>query len=109
MRGNVLAAGRFGIQTGNLASAEVYNPTTATWTTTAPLATARYLFQMVLLPNGNILAAGGTTNAGIYLASAEVYNPTTATWTTTAPLATARSFFLDGAPPQRQRSGGWRF
>ena len=47
--GNVLVAGWPKLrqwQPHGLASAEVYNPTTATWTTTAPLATARYNFQM---------------------------------------------------------------
>ena len=91
----VLAAGGQG-NGGALASAEVYNPTTATWTTTASLATPRYFFQMVLLPNGSVLAAGGQNFIDSnmpYLASAEVYNPTTNTWTATASLATARANF----------------
>ena len=83
--GNVLAAGGTSNTIGILASTEVYNPSTATWTATTSLANARTDFQMVLLPNGKVLAAGrfndGNTNG---LASAEVYNPTTATWTVTA-------------------------
>ena len=93
--GNVLAAGGLsGFQENDvMASAEVYNYTTATWTPTGSLATARKLFQMVVLPNGNVLAAGGVNDVAQYLNSIEVYNYTTGSWPATGTLMTARSDF----------------
>ena len=60
-----------------------------TFTSTSPLATARYLHTATLLPNGKVLVAGGYGNSGS-LASAELYDPATGTWSATGPLATAR-------------------
>ena len=94
--GNVLAAGgaNNGGSAGLLASAELYNATTGTWSPTGSLLSGRLNFQMVLLSNGNVLAAGGETIGGAAaLASAEVYSPTTGTWTPTGSLASARYSF----------------
>ncbi len=90
----ILAAGGFGAS-GILATAEVYNTMTSTWNSTGSLATARAVFQMVLLTNDNVLAAGGVgrTTGSIYLDSAEVYNSTTGSWNATGSLATARARF----------------
>jgi N-acetylneuraminic acid mutarotase len=84
--GQVLVAG--GYNGGYLASAELYNPTTGTWTTTGSLNTARHRHTATLLSSGQVLIAGGYN--GSYLASAELYNPTTGTWTTTGSLNTSR-------------------
>ena len=91
MRGNVLAAG--GASNGGvvLASAEVYSPSTSTWTPTGSLATARLFYQMVLLPDGNSLAAGG--DDVVVLASTEVYSSATGNWSTTGSLIAARRDF----------------
>jgi hypothetical protein len=47
----VLAAGD-GTNLGQKATAELYDPTSGTWTSTGALAPAKYNFQMVLLPAG---------------------------------------------------------
>ena len=93
--GNVLAAGGVGNGKLNatLASAEVYNYKSATWTPTGSLATTRRDFQMVVLPSGNVLAAGGVNIMTEYLASVEFYNYTTGSWPATGTLMTARSDF----------------
>jgi Galactose oxidase, central domain/Kelch motif len=58
-----------------LASAELYDPTSGTWTATASMAIPRMGHTATLLPDGRVLVAGGR-NAGFgSLASAELYDP----------------------------------
>jgi N-acetylneuraminic acid mutarotase len=86
--GKVLVAGGEG-STGTLASAELYDSATGTWSSTGSLATARRNHTATLLPNGKVLVAGGWSGSSM-LASAELYDPATGTWSSTGSLATAR-------------------
>ena len=72
-----------------LASAELYDPASRTWTATGSLNTARCYHTATLLPNGMVLVAGGLTAASAS-ASAELYDPASGTWTATGSLNTAR-------------------
>ncbi len=88
--GEVLVAGGINASTSNcanLASAELYNPSTGIWTATGSMSAGRYDFALTLLPNGEVLAAGGTNCGGGGLTSAELYNPATGTWTATGSMA----------------------
>src|SRR4030095_16712474 len=58
--GKVLAAGGTNLSSGILASAELYDVATGTWTVTGSLATARELHTATLLPNGKVLVAAGS-------------------------------------------------
>jgi len=80
--GKVLVAGGLGgcgvAACNNLASAEVYNPATGTWTATSTMTTASDSHTATLLPNGKVLVAGGeklVNGTFIALASAELYTP----------------------------------
>jgi len=65
--GKVLVAGGFTNPSTNqnaqpvLASAELYDPATGTWTPTGSMSTRRALHVAQLLPNGKVLVAGGRT------------------------------------------------
>ena len=86
--GMVLIAGGYN---GNiLASAELYDPASGTFTSTGSLNNARVYHTATLLNNGMVLIAGGFDNSGDILASAELYNAATGTFTPTLSLSTAR-------------------
>jgi len=57
-----------------LASAELYNPATGTWTPTGSMSSARAGHTSTVLHNGNVVNAGGS-DAVNELDSAEIYRP----------------------------------
>jgi hypothetical protein len=83
--GEVLLAGGFNNAGTYLASAELYNPATGTFTPTGSMKTAREDYTATLLQNGEVLVAGGGNSTGV-LSSAELYNPATGKWTATGSL-----------------------
>jgi hypothetical protein len=70
-------------------SAEVYDPTSGTWTATGDLNDARYAHTATLLPNGMVLVAGGLDSNGTS-SSTELYDPASRSWAATDNLNTAR-------------------
>src|SRR5208282_5185531 len=91
--GMVLMVGGLNSSTGFIASAELYNPATGTFTPTGSLNTAREYHTATLMNNGMVLIAGGQGLVGGFdglLASAELYNPATGTFAPTSSLNTPR-------------------
>jgi len=91
--GKVLVTGGFagGIVGAALATAELYDPSTESFSaTTGPMTAARGFQTATLLtsgPNtGKVLVAGGTSSTAV----AEMYDPTTGTFSTTGATTTTR-------------------
>lgn len=96
-----------------LAGSDIWDPPSGTWTSGAPMATARNTFVGVPLPSGDLVAAGGCTatnctqmnDAGTCTAQlctqttnlTERYSYATGAWVDAGSLATPR-FALMGAP-----------
>jgi len=84
---------------GVLASTELFDPATETWTRTGDMATPRYGHTATLLASGAVLVCGGQSQLSHYPTlqyvnhgSTEVFSRSTAAWTSSADLNDARSY-----------------
>jgi hypothetical protein len=86
----LLASGKVLVVGGccGIASAELYDPATGTWSPTGSLHTGRFNHTATLLPNGKVLVVGGSNE--ISLATAELYDPASGTWSLTGAMAVSR-------------------
>ena len=89
--GHLCNAGSF---LNTLASAELYNPATGTWTMTGRMHVGRQFATASLLPDGQVLEAGGFVSCDddfcFDTRTAELYDPATGKWTMTGSMHTPR-------------------
>ena len=82
--GKILVTGGVGDDSIAKASAEIYDPATATWSYTGSLNTGRARHSATLRTDGKVLVTGGDSGDGVtFYSSAELYNPNTGTWSYT--------------------------
>jgi hypothetical protein len=72
-----------------LASTELYEPNSGTWSTTGNLTTPRIAIAFALLADGKVFIVGGLDLTGM-LSSAELFDPSTGTWNAAGSLTAAR-------------------
>jgi hypothetical protein len=93
--GKVLVAGGVDKSDALLATAELYDPTTGSFTATAGnMTSARWSHTATLLANGKVLLTGGRVNfaPNTNSATAELFDPSTATFTATGSMTILRDF-----------------
>jgi hypothetical protein len=90
--GKVLVVGGSGGFRESDRRAELYDPTSRTFSPTGVMSSARTGQTATLLGNGKVLIAGGEDSSGFATASAELYDPSTGTFSATGSMTVPRAF-----------------
>src|SRR6185503_14521534 len=96
--GKVLAVAGFNNEPVNFTqrSAEVYNPDSDTWTSTAELNVLRGNHAATLLANGRVLVTGGNGGGSPALTSSELFDNSTAPPQITSVSISGKKLFIQG-------------
>ena len=86
--GRVLVIGGYGEVSGSfgpLASAEIYDPSSVTWSGAGEMSTSRVGYTATVLSDGRVLVAGGASvPGGVPDRATEIYDPSTGSWSRAA-------------------------
>jgi N-acetylneuraminic acid mutarotase len=74
---------------GALGSADLYNPSTNTWSSAAAMSQPRLSHTATVLADGRVLVAGGSGVSGL-MSAADLYDPVSNAWTSTGSMTTWR-------------------
>ena len=97
INGILYAVGGANSEFKKLSTNEAYDPSTNTWSTKAPMPTARNHLSSAVV-DGKLYAIGGRTSGPSgNLNANEAYDPSTNTWSTKAPMPTARGGLASAA------------
>lgn len=83
----VLLVGGAGQDGVVLASAEIFDAATLTWSATGNLAQRRFAHTAARLPDGRVLISGGASASNVVFGSSEIYNPASGSFTAAAATA----------------------
>jgi len=86
--GKVLVTGGYNGQV--LATAELYDESSGSFSQTGSMSIGRWCPTVTLLKTGKVLVAGGYDSNGTYQSSAELYDPKSGTFSATGSMTTAR-------------------
>jgi hypothetical protein len=89
--GRVLIAGGFSGRENAAASAELYEPRSASYTPLPAMITPRHSHTATVLPSGKVLLVGGYEAGNATASSAELFDPVTNRFEATGSLRTARA------------------
>jgi len=95
--GKVLVTGGYNNQccagpTGTYATAELFDPSTNTWSPLTSMSETKAIHTATLLPNGKVLVAGGAQRDPVaHRDSVQIFDPATNTWSPAANMNNARS------------------
>jgi hypothetical protein len=74
-----------------LASAELFDPASGSWTSTGTLADPRFNFTATVLLDGKVIAVAGDHLGSGPVISSELYDPGTGSWAPASPMIEARA------------------
>jgi hypothetical protein len=86
----IVGGWQFNFPSSALASAELYDPISGTFSPTGSMSTGRVDQTATLLGNGEVLVVGGSGNLQLGLASAELYDPSAGTFSPTGSMVEGR-------------------